>query len=478
MRYAALFLLIASSAFAADGSSNYVTGTAVITPGAGSMPALGSSYTDTTTGATITRRSNITSMGSATDGMIVYSRFSPTNSNGQYLIVHGTNSTSAYVWRLSDNTMMTDLRLDGDTQIGEVNEIRWDYSGSYPNRIYFVGSCSGGAGVGMCFYYMDAISGNESPTLIRNFTSDWPTADHIFNDVEGDSSADSRYWAWQVRGPYSGGIFPVIGIFTYDKTTNSILGRLEPGDVTPTQNPGSWAASIPRPNMVEISPCGTRVITHHTRSYTGSTTADWDGTYYDSPHAWALDFSGTPVQVSNDETHSGWGWVGTKAVFVSQQNSTDKLQACYIDGTGGAWPSNCFNFADHTGMEWVGIHFARMPSSRPGWVLASTYSTTSNNWAENQLLMFELLPEAESPRVWRVAPEYNQYAGDYRDEGSAAMSQDGDKIYWTGNWNNASSGHGEALEIDLPDGWWAYFGGVTPTTRRAIGGGTIAGSIH
>ena len=492
-------------------ANNYFLNTNVISPDIVSVPSKGGAHTDSTTGATWTRRSDNAEMGAATAGMIVYSRFSPSNSNSQYLLVHGTNSTSCYVYRLSDNVMVADLKRDASHQIGEVNEIRWDYTGNYPNRVYFV--------YGMSFYYMDVITGNGTPTLIRNFASDFPTGDHIMNDVEGDSSSDSRYWAWQVLGAYDGAVFPRLAIITYDKQNNSILGTLRPGQVTPTANASYWSTRLPHPNMVEISPDGTKVLTHYGRSYSGSPTQDFAGTSLDAPRVWNLDFSGTPVKVSGDETHSGWGYLadGTQ-VFVSQDNTTDKLQYCRTDGAGGAWPNNCAYFMDHAAYGYFGHHYAKMPSTKPGWVLISTNGdlTSSSQWASNhtyvansyilaagyifrsasggvsggsqptwpktkgqtvtdgtaswenwgqewpvsQLLMVELKPMAQGPRFWRISPQYNQYAGDYREEASAAMSQDGNKIYVTTNWMNHATGHGEAYEIDIT-GWADNFGLTT-----------------
>lgn len=144
-----IFFLVMSFEGLSSAANNYLETTGVILPDSVSMPAKGGTHTDTTTGATFTRRSDVSEMGSAAHGMIVYSRYSPSNSNGQYLLVHGDNSTSCYVYRLSDNVMVADLKRDATHQIGEVNEIRWDYTGAYPNRVYFVH--------GMSFYYMDVV---------------------------------------------------------------------------------------------------------------------------------------------------------------------------------------------------------------------------------------------------------------------------------------------------------------------------------
>jgi len=87
--------------------SFYNTTKNVIRPHYGSsIPRKGESRTDPVTGARLTRMSDRAEMGTAKDGMIVYSRFSPTNTTEKYLLVHGTNSTSCYVYRTSDNIIV------------------------------------------------------------------------------------------------------------------------------------------------------------------------------------------------------------------------------------------------------------------------------------------------------------------------------------------------------------------------------------
>lgn len=462
-----LFLITVSTAFAAN---NYILTNSVIITDNVSPPEKGGSYTDTTTGATWTRRSELTELTALdptnSSAMIVYSRYSPTNSNGQYLLVHGTNSTSCFVYRLSDNTVVANLRRDSTHQIGEVNEIRWDYTGNYPNRVYFV--------YGMSFYYMDVITSNGSPTLIRDFSSDFPSGVQIMNDVEGDSSSNSRYWAWLVLGGYDGSIFPVIKIFTYDKQTNTIMGTLSVGDVTQTHYDAYYDNKLPRPNMVEISPDGTKVMINSTRAYynSGNPSRTWafEGTALDAPTVWDLDLDpSSAIRVGWDEDHSGWAFLsdGTQ-VFVSKDGGRDKMQYCRTDGTGGAYPGNCVDFLDYSVGGYYGYHMARMPASKPGWILMSTVG--GSGWPEDQLVMCELKSIAQSPRQWQISPQYNEWDSDdgYRSEGSAAISQDGNKIYVSGNWKNTTTGHQEAYEIDIT-GWGGHFGiGEVGKRYRAV----------
>lgn len=72
-----------------------------------------------------------------------------------------------------------------------------------------------------------------------------------------------------------------------------------------------------------------------------------------------------------------------------------------VDGSHSGWSQN--------------FHYGKMPASKPGWLFMSTYTSTNDVWASNQL-MIQLLPEPENPVIWRVSPTYNSYNGDYRDE--------------------------------------------------------------
>ena len=528
-KFVIIIVLFATNAFCA---SNYYTGTDIIDPSPSAL-SVGDTYTDTTTGATVERRTLNTTLlpEQPSSSMIVYSRFSALNSNGTYFVVHGVDSTSAWIVRESDNVVLHKVNPGSgvgaaNDEIGEAHEIRWDNSGSYPNRIYFV--------YGMKFWMMDVIDGNDTSTLVHDFSTEYPAGVKILNDVEGDSSADSRYWAWQVLGEYTTTTvipsqhYKRIAIITYDKTTDTVLGDILPGDVTPTANEAGWAAELPIPNMVEISPNGDRLMTNYSRCYTGSPTQDFCSTELDGAWVWNLDIS-SQIKVGITETHSGWGFKNGKQLFVHHMNRPqgsveDTLQACYTDGTGGAYPDNCFNimkFADHN---YLGQHLTRMPSSKPGWIIMSTYmedypaierdtayslnvfkslngyqykatvgGTTASStptfptttgatvadgtvtwtcrgrtYLNNQVLGIELKDYTDNPRIWRISPTYNDYLFTDADRYSAALSFDGDSVYWTSNWN-AHDGTGEVYSVDLPSNWTAILDGAQPLGTVLLG---------
>ena len=65
--------------------------------------------------------------------------------------------------------------------------------------------------------------------------------------------------------------------------------------------------------------------------------------------------------------------------------------------------------------------------------------------------MIQLKSKNEDPVVWRIAPNYNQYLGNYRDEAPAAVNHLGNRIYLTSNWGGKSTR--EVYVIALPNDW-------------------------
>ncbi|MEI7890560.1 MAG: hypothetical protein WCI36_01190 [bacterium] len=236
--------------------------------------------------------------------------------------------------------------------MGEVNEVRWDYSGDHPYRLYFTGhsipnsQAASGENVATSFYYVDIdpVSGVQSvPVLIHDFSVEFPlsgtyptggySSTMILNDVEGDSSNDSRYWTWQVRGPYDHSSYDLstaltykrYAIIVYDKTTNSLVGRFQrdcagvSGVCTVYDTPSEAYPYIPAPNMTESSPLGVKAI------------VDW-GRASSNPSV----LSGTWVNVGGNI----WSLTGYKALTSSNsvfgKFSVDGVRFVKVgSGTGG-----------------------------------------------------------------------------------------------------------------------------------------------
>lgn len=294
------------------------------------------------------------------------------------------------------------------------------------------------------------------------------------NDVEADSSLENDYWGWMATYyDHSDQKTKVDGYISYQISTNTVY-TLKPDDLADTNLAAEVGKDVftYRPNMVEIAPNGTNFVMHHGRKWDDSVYdgngKDWIGTWYDGPYLWPLDFDfnrQAPVKISVGETHSGWAFdKDGREMFISQNNRTDMLDAIYTKGDNAGY-DNRVEIARHDDLGWsTGFHYGKMPASKKGWVFVNTYANTNkpthgSDWAVDQLLMVELKAlensdalNPQSAKIWRIAPNYNLYDGNYRDEAPAAINTFGNRIYLTTNWGGELPNR-EVFVIELPDDW-------------------------
>jgi len=114
--------------------------------------------------------------------------------------------------------------------------------------------------------------------------------------------------------------------------------------------------------------------------------------------------------------------------------------------------------ASHSDFGWSNnFHYGKMPESKPGWIFINTYtSSSSSDWAADQLVMMQMKSEGENPIIWRVGSNYNNYAGDYRDEAPAAINLLGNRIYVSIDWGGMLPNN-EVFVFELPDNWQNNF---------------------
>ncbi len=414
----------------------------LLVPVYGSVPAKGESRTDPNTGVTITRVTNVAEMSGANNAYIVYSRYSPENSDGKYVLAFGDDSNSCWVIERSTGNVVTAITKNGSTKIGENQEVRWDYSGNHPNRVYYVDGTS--------LYKIDDVTNqNATRSLVKNFATLISGITKVYNDVEGDSSNDSDHWAFMATNSANG----VVAFVHYQISTDT-THTLKPADLAGSNLDGlKGASTFIRPNMVEMSPSGQGVILHYGWSYTG--TPGYESTWFGGPHLWPNDFKWAvtePVKVCNEYNHSGWAFGSDGRDMFVCQNSDDNLTATYINGT-DAGLGNTVQFMYYADPGWgSNFHFGKMPLSRKGWAFVNTYASKNVEWGQNQLFMVQTKPKGQNPIVWRVGPNYNKYDGDYRDEAPAAINLFGNRIYVGSNWGGAL-GHTELFVFHLPNDW-------------------------
>lgn len=391
-------------------------------PSIATMPALGASVKDTRTGAIVRRVAN---------GLIDYGRFTRTSVDDKYLLVHFEDSHSAEVRDRATGALVRSLPT-----IGEVNELRWNYGAGGTPLLFFVR--------GMTFNSLDVVTGKE--TLLRDFKADFPNADFIGTDVEGDSSNDSNRWAWMAWKRDGNGDYP-LAIFAYERGTNKILATMTAADLTAGNTDKAHVPAWPmgKPNMVEMTPDGSRVLIHWNRAWISGTeqvNGNLVGTHQDAPHAYEISggklVTWTAVKMANDATHSAWAKLddGTD-VLVSQDSQTDYIIAASV--VGGY--ANAMKIMSHADIGWNnGMHFAKS-YVRKGQVLMSTSSPANKVWGENQLFFVDLKPYVAATTLpVRIGPTNNAYPGigeAYRNEGTASLNYAGNRAYLTANWMSA-----------------------------------------
>ena len=436
-------------------SSNFISSRDMILPSFGDTPPnKGESRLDPTTGAKITRLTDVSDLNGTDSALIVYSRYSPENTSGEYFLVFGDDSHTSWVINRETGNITNQLRGSNSKTIGEVHEVRWDLSGNHPNRIYYR--------YDMKFYKIDDVASSEStPILLKDFSDLVPGAGSIRNDVEGDSSNDSDHWAFMATHYDEDEKETFVDAFIHYQISTGATHILTPSDLAGSNLDieKDKTAFTYRPNMVEVSPLGTGIIIHTGRRW--GEPNPYIGTWFDGPHLWPLNFDyneQVPIKVSIDETHSGWSFdEGGREMFISQNNRTDDLDAVYIEGANAGY-ANRMIASTHADFGWSnGFHYGKMPPNKKGWIFISTYSDPSSsshdsNWGADQLIMMQLKPMEDDPIVWRISSNYNLFDGGYRDEAPAAINHLGNRIYLTTNWGGNAENR-EVYVIELPNDW-------------------------
>lgn len=377
------------------------------------MPSKGTSIADATFHTTFRRVTQKSVDRYASPAMTPeYSKADPSNANGTLVIVRGLDAQ----WYLYD-TATSALLNGGPIPNLPQDEIepRWDASN--PNVCYYR------QGDDMVFRRFD-VSTNTS-SIVHDFSGEIPGGVTILNDSEGDSSTDSRYWAFEIRGdpPDADNI---LGIITYDRVGDRVVGKkaIPPGGVMP--------------NWVGIDASGTHVIV-----------PPEDG--INPLVSYHLDFS-HPVSITIAAGHSDVALNKQgRDVIVFQDVANDTITMADLE-TGAATPLLSIPF--HINPD-IGIHISGNSVSEPGWVLVTTGGSSYLSWMDRQFWMLELAPNS---RVWRLGwtrmkqcateSDFNYFA-----EGWATIDKRGTKVWWASNDDVAacSSDGEDVYQITLPE---------------------------
>ncbi|HMW23706.1 MAG TPA: hypothetical protein PKC59_09755 [Burkholderiaceae bacterium] len=336
-----------------------------------------------------------------------YSRRQAFNANNTRLIAIASDGH----WHLYDASTLRHLRqmphLAGDA------EPQWHPTD--PDKLYFVPN----NGVGMALLELDVVSGQER--TVANFASrlraKWPQANTAWTKSEGSPSADGRYWCFMVDDAKWQGV----GLFTWDRDTDSILGMRDLNGV--------------RPDHVSMSPGGSHCVVSGTGSQgTVAWTRDFASSrrlHNASEHSdLALNTKGEDVYVAIDYQSSG----GAVFMVNLQTGERTDLFRTYLNGTATA------------------LHISGKAFNKPGWVLVSTYAdyaargNAGQQWPHRKLFAMSL---DAKPRFVNLAHHHSVFAK-YWTEPQASVNRDFTRVVFNSNWGVKSETDVDMYLVALP----------------------------
>lgn len=376
---------------------------------------------------------------------VVYNKLTQgtTNSTIRYGRKTSESRDGTYVLTFNQDTPKLDIRTKSDgavlrsiTGFDELTgDVWWSYKSGEDKVLRYL--------KGMQFIQMDASTGTE--TIIRDFTADFSTAlagrtAYLSCDGKGDSSHDSRYWAFSVIVMPPTGTYYPIAFFVYDMQTNTIVSSMTSasnGVVKGDTWTNAATDAMTRPNFVEVSPDGTKVVVAWKRTYSGSD-GNLIGTHQDGVHCYPLATfaAANAIKLAQVATKTCWAQhADGRWMFVHHNDRTNYIEASDTtagwNATGASPMLRMMPSAEFGG--YSAVNFGK--SYKQGYVLAlvntneATNPQTGTVYGHNQLL---LIPLANATTAYRIGGSRNIYNG-AANESQVSGSYSGDHVYWTTN---------------------------------------------
>lgn len=347
-----------------------------------------------------------------------YSRRQAFNANNTRQLVYALDGS----WHLYDaNTRAHLKRLVGPA--GDA-EPQWDATN--PDLLYFLPI----NGIGMQLYEMNVSTG--ATRAVADFRArlkaKWPTAMAAWTRSEGSPSADGRYWCFMVDGDG----WNSVGIFTWDKQTDTILGTYNTNGERPDH-----VSMSPSGNYCVVASDGALGTTSFTRDFSKSTKILKNSQHSDL----ALDANGDDTYVAIDYSANE----GEVFMHNLRTNVRTKLFATYLDGTATA------------------LHVSGKAFRKPGWVAVSTYAEgpagSAKKWLHRKVMAVQL---AANPTIYNLAFHRTAYNG-YWTAPVASVNRDFTRVTFNSNWGTGSDVDVDAYTIEIPSGALKANTSTTPT---------------
>ena len=388
-----------------DGAFSFVSGSALSAVPSLAKPVKGRAFPEPTYKTCVTRVTNHAVEPPAGFARNDYSRRQAFNADSSKLLVYALDG----FWHVYDARTLAHIKR----LTGPAGDAEPQWHSSDPNLLYYLPS----NGIGMKLYELNVAT--DQSRVIGDFAARlkarWPTAMASWTKSEGSPSADGRYWCFMVDGDG----WNSVGVFTWDRDTNTITGMRD--------------TNGNRPDHLSMSPSGNYcVVSSDDASGTVAFSRDFSQqrkVHHKSEHSdIALDENGDDVYVAIDyQSNAG-------DVFMVNLRTGVKtvLFPTYLSGTATA------------------LHVSGKAYNKRGWVVISTYADGGGSlqWMHRKVMAVQLKAD---PTIYHLAHHHSSPAG-YWTEPHASVNRDFTKILFNSNWDLASEDI-DTYMIELPASW-------------------------
>lgn len=333
-----------------------------------------------------------------------YSRRQAFNADSSKFIAYALDG----FWHLYDAQSRAHLKA----LAGPAGDAEPQWSSTNPDILYYIPT----NGVGMKLNELTVSSGVTRTVgdFGARLKAEWPTANSAWTKSEGSPSKDGRYWCFMVDDAQ----FEGLGVFTWDRDTDTILGTM--------------SVDGERPDHVSMSPSGSYCVVsgdgpRGTVAYAPDFTTNRKLLDKSEHSDIAIDANGDDAYVSVDYQSDK----GDLFMVNLRTGERTALLPTYIDGSATA------------------LHVSGKSFNNPGWVLVSTYADYGGTqWLHKKILAVQL---KASPKVYNLAFTRAVDNG-YWTEPHATVNRDFTKVLFNSNWGINSDTDVDAYMIELPAG--------------------------
>jgi hypothetical protein len=397
-------------------------------------PAKGQTATEPAFKTCLTRASDLVADGSTDRTYHSYSRHDAFNADSsRYALLSGGGT-----WKVYDaKTYKVIQNITGagsfDGLRGDNAELQWHPTN--PDALYYLPGINGsGMKLNELTVSTKAIKtlGDFGPRV----KAMWPGASAVWTGSEGSSSKDGRYWCFMAAGN-SG----TLGIFTWDRDQDKILGSVNASDLVPDN-----VSMSPSGNYCVVSGNGAKGTVAYSRDFSESKTVLRNSQHSDL----AIDANGDDVYVGVDE-----GADAEVFMFNLRTGVRTFLMPTRYNGYGTSSASL----------------FSGKAFKKPGWVLVNTYAegayggTPHIEWMHRKIMAVQL---SANPQIYNLAFHRSAYSGNYDSAPKAAVNGDFTKIIFNSNWQDGGPSK-EAYIMEIP-------ADALKATTTAPGGSTTSPS--